>query len=99
VKHFNVSGSTCSASESVPPGYIMTSDCTNVPISNGVPASCTITNTLQATPNPSAVGGIIELPTSGTGGGAAVPLALLALLGAAFVAAAGGSLAFVRGRR
>jgi len=110
VHQFNVSGTTCSASETVPSGYTMTSDCTGVPISNGAAASCTITNTLVTpsptvipatfTPNPSAVGGLVELASGGdTGGGAAFPIALLALIGAAFVAATGGTFAFVRTRR
>jgi hypothetical protein len=49
VHHFNLTGTTCSASETVPAGYIMTSTCTNVPISDSVPASCTITNTETTT--------------------------------------------------
>lgn len=101
VTKFNVVGSTCSASETVPPGYIATSNCTNVPITNGVPASCTITNTLQATPNPSAVGGLVEIVRSGTGsGGSGTPagLVLITLLGAAFIMA-GGTFAYVRTRR
>jgi hypothetical protein len=105
VTHFNVSGTTCSASESVPAGYVATSNCTNVPISHGVPASCTITNTAitpspSPTPVSSAVGGFVELATGGSddGGGGSGSLAVLAFIGAAFVLAAGGSLAFARAR-
>jgi hypothetical protein len=100
ITQFNVVGTTCTATETVPSGYSASSDCTNVPITNGVPASCTITNTLNPTPNPSAVGGLVEIATNGPGGGAQGIswLALVSLLGAAFVAA-GGSLAFARARR
>lgn len=101
VTHFDLVGTTCSASETVPPGYAPSSNCVNVPISNGVPASCTITNTLitpPPTPNPSAVGGLVEIPTTGPGGGSGslLALAVLALLGG--VAVAGGTLGFARAR-
>lgn len=100
ITKFNVAGSTCTATETVPSGYIMTSNCTNVPITNGVPASCTITNTVQPTPNPSAVGGLVEMVTGGTGtgsGGSAL-LMLITLIGAAFIMS-GGTFAYVRTRR
>ena len=47
VTGFAVSGSTCTATETVPSGYVATSNCTGVAISNGGAASCTITNTLN----------------------------------------------------
>jgi hypothetical protein len=104
VHKFNVSGSTCSASETVPAGYAMTSNtCTNVPISNGVAASCTITNTFVPTPNPNAVGGLVDLPiaggSSGSGGASTAGwLAVLALAVVAMGTVAGGTFAFVRKR-
>jgi len=100
IHKFNVSGTTCTASETVPSGYTMTSDCVNVPVSNGVPASCTITNTLNATPNPSAVGGIVEFASGGAGGSSGgFPAVILALLAAAMIVATGGTFAYARSRR
>ena len=98
VTGFAVSGATCSAVEtSVPIGYTMTTDCINVPMSDGVPASCTITNTLTPpVSGPPPVGGIVDLitnagaPTAESGPSAnrtvalpaSVALGLLLLLGA-----------------
>ena len=48
VTGFAVSGSACTATETVPAGYVATSTCTSVAISNGGAASCTITNTLNS---------------------------------------------------
>lgn len=103
ITKFNVAGTTCTATETVPSGYVMTSTCVNVPILNGIPASCTITNTLQATPNPSAVGGLVEIisgtgGTTGAGGGSSAWLLLAALLGAVAMVG-GGTFAYVRARR
>lgn len=106
VKHFNLAGTTCTATETVPGGYTASSNCTNVPISNGVPASCTITNTSitpSPTPSPvsSAVGGLVEITRDGSGGGGSgtsTALMLLTLIGAAFIMA-GGTFAYVRTRR
>jgi hypothetical protein len=104
VHKFNVSGTTCSATETLPSGYAMVSTtCTNVLISNGVPASCTFTNTLAPTPNPSAVGGLVDVLTaggsSGSGGASNTWLAVIALAVIAVgTVAAGGTLAFVRKR-
>jgi TolB protein len=53
-------GATCTATETVPAGYTATSNCTNVAISNGGAASCTITNT--PSPTGGSVGGIGEFP-------------------------------------
>jgi hypothetical protein len=102
VHHFNVSGSTCSASETVPAGYTESDNCTNVPISNGVPASCTITNTkILPTPNPSAVGGLVDLPIAGGSSGSGSSMSWIAVLVLAVVAMggfAGGTFAVVRKR-
>jgi hypothetical protein len=102
VHKFNVSGTTCSASEAVPAGYLESDNCSNVPISNGVAASCTITNTLAPTPNPSAVGGFVDLITPGSSGSGGASDAWLAVIALAVVAigtvAAGGTFAVVRKR-
>jgi len=103
VTHFNVSGTTCSAVEVVPAGYVATSNCSSVPISHGVPASCTITNTLitpspSPTPVSSAVGGMVELFGGGSDGGSGGSvLVMLVLLGAA-ATLGGGTYAYVRKR-
>ena len=49
VTGFAVSGSTCTATETVPAGYTASSNCTAVALTNGVAASCTITNTQTST--------------------------------------------------
>ena len=104
VTGFAVSGATCTAVETtVPLGYTMSSNCVNVPMSNGVPASCTITNTLGNPP----VGGIAELPAlRGTGPSleAASPAAtgyatVIAAAGALTLTAAGGAWFAWRRRR
>ncbi len=107
VKHFNLAGTTCSASEVVPGGYFISANTCNpvggVPISDGTPASCTITNSLipPPTPNPSAVGGLVDVVTqsgSGSGGVSSAWLALLVLAAAAVSTVAGGTFAYVRKR-
>lgn len=100
VTHFNLSGTTCTASETVPSGYAASSDCATVPISDGAPASCTITNTfITPTPTPGpAVGGIVELPTAGSSGGG-FSAGLLIMLAAALFVAMGGTFAYARARR
>jgi hypothetical protein len=103
ITQFNLTGTTCSASEVVPSGYVASSNCTNVPISHGVPASCTITNILitpSPTPSPvsSAVGGFVEMPSRPGASGGPAWLVLLALLGAAAVLG-GSTFAYVRARR
>ena len=105
---FAVGGATCTAVETtVPAGYFMTSNCNNVPISNGVPASCTITNSLT----PPVVGGIAELPhleeaaapsDSDAGeplGYPAMALAAAGLFGVASTMAGGWAVVAVRRRR
>jgi hypothetical protein len=84
----NVFGTTCSASETAPAGYVAdTSACQNVPLTTG---SCTITNT----PGAPAVGGLVEISTFGGGGsdggccGAGATL-LAALAGTLAVCSAG----------
>ena len=106
VHHFNLTGSTCTATETVPAGYTMTSSTCNpsggVPITTGVPASCTITNKLipLPTPNPSAVGGFVDLVTPGSSGsGSSMSwLAVLVLAVVAMGTVAGGTFAVVRKR-
>jgi hypothetical protein len=107
VKHFNVTGSTCSATEgTAPTGYTKNeSACTSVTITSGVPASCTITNTLipstpGPTPNPSAVGGLVDVVTGGSSGsGSSMSwLAVLVLAAVAMGGFAGGMFAVVRKR-
>jgi hypothetical protein len=101
VHHFNVAGSTCTANETVPLGYTESDNCGIVPISNGVPASCTFTNVpIPPTPNPSAVGGLVDVVTGGSSGsGSAISwLALLALAVVAMGTVAGGTFAVVRKR-
>ncbi|MDP2674439.1 MAG: DUF3344 domain-containing protein [Dehalococcoidia bacterium] len=97
VTGFAVSGATCSAVEtSVPAGYTMSSNCTNVPVSNGVPASCTITNTLIPEGG-GPVGGIVDLiinadappAESGPSDNRTVALPAAAALGLLFLAAGG----------
>ncbi len=101
VHKFNVSGTTCSATEVVPAGFTESDNCSTVPISNGVPASCTFTNVpIPPTPNPSAVGGLVDLPIAGGSGGASTAgwLAVLALAVMVMGTVAGGTFAFVRKR-
>lgn len=106
VHKFNVTGSTCTASETVPPGYSESDNCTNKAISNGVPASCTITNsliTIQCIPAPNSpcpVGGLVDVVTGGSSGsGSAMSwLAVLVLAVVAMGAVAGGTFAVVRKR-
>jgi hypothetical protein len=98
VHKFNVSGTTCSASETVPSGYTPSSNCTNVPMTNGVPASCTITNNLVVTPNPSAVGGVVEVfrgGAGGSGGGFQTLIAMVVII-AAGVTVGGSTFAYSR---
>jgi len=99
---FNVSGTTCTATEAVPAGYTPSSTCVAVPISHGVPATCTITNVLIQTPNPSAVGGLVDIAVNsgGDSGGAGASVPWLAL-GLAVVMAfvfGGGTYSYVRNR-
>ena len=96
VTGFAVSGATCTATETPPAGYTASSNCTNVPISDGVPASCTITNTLIPEGG-GPVGGIVEVITnagappaeSGPSDNRTVALPAAAALGLLFLAAGG----------
>jgi uncharacterized repeat protein (TIGR01451 family) len=48
VTGFNTSGTTCTATETVPAGYTETDNCASVSITAGGTPSCTITNTLNS---------------------------------------------------
>jgi hypothetical protein len=106
VTGFLAGGTTCTATETVvPAGYFMTSNCVNVTINHGVPASCTITNSLT----PPSVGGIVSLidgaasPRSAAGGEAAsysaMALAAAAIGGVALTAGGLTAVAVRRRRR
>jgi hypothetical protein len=106
VHKFNVTGTTCSATETVPAGYSESDNCSNVPISNGAPASCTFTNSLLVIaclpmPNiPCPVGGFVDVVTGGSSGsGSSMSwLAVLVLAVVAMGTLAGGTFAVVRKR-
>jgi hypothetical protein len=102
VHHFNVTGTTCTATETPAPGFTESDNCNAVPISNGVAASCTFTNVpIPPTPNPSAVGGLVDVLTAGGSSGSGASDAWLAVLALAVITmgiVAGGTFAFVRKR-